>query len=112
MRKATMVGAAALAAVLAFLAGPASAQEAWPSRPVTLVVPWAAGGPVDTVARIVAARIGELLGQQMVIENVGGAGGMTGTTRVAKAAPFTSVRPTTRSPISPTRRCFPTARAY
>ena len=77
----------AIAAVA--LASPAVAQETntWPSRPVTLVVPYAAGGPVDTIARIIAARLSELLGQQMVIENVGGAGGMTGTARVAKAAP-------------------------
>ena len=51
------------------------------------MVPYAAGGPVDTIARIIAARLSEILGQQMVIENVGGAGGMTGTVRVAKAAP-------------------------
>jgi tripartite-type tricarboxylate transporter receptor subunit TctC len=86
----------AIAAVA--LASPAAAQDTssaagatsssiWPSRPVTLVVPYAAGGPVDTIARIIAARLSELLGQQMVIENVGGAGGMTGTARVAKAAP-------------------------
>jgi tripartite-type tricarboxylate transporter receptor subunit TctC len=78
-----IAAAAALAAYATF----ASAQESWPNRPVTLVVPWAAGGPVDTIARIIAARIGELLGQQMVIENVGGAGGIIGTLRVAKAAP-------------------------
>jgi tripartite-type tricarboxylate transporter receptor subunit TctC len=64
----------------------ASAQD-WPTRPVNLVVPYAAGGPVDTVARIMAARLSEVLGQQVVIENVGGAGGMTGAARVAKAAP-------------------------
>ena len=63
------------------------AAQDWPNRPVTLVVPYAAGGPVDTIARIIAARLSEILGQQMVIENVGGAGGMTGTARVAKAAP-------------------------
>jgi tripartite-type tricarboxylate transporter receptor subunit TctC len=80
-----MLRAIALTAFATF-AGPAAAQD-WPSRPVTLVVPWAAGGPVDTVARIIAARASELLGQQLVIENVGGAGGMTGTARVAKAAP-------------------------
>ena len=73
--------------VFAALAGPAHAQDNWPSRPVTLVVPYAAGGPVDTIARIIGARLSELLGQQMVIENVGGAGGMTGANRVAKAAP-------------------------
>jgi tripartite-type tricarboxylate transporter receptor subunit TctC len=76
------IGLAAFAA----LASPAAAQD-WPTRPVTLVVPYAAGGPVDTIARIIAARLSEILGQQMVIENVGGAGGLTGTARVAKAAP-------------------------
>jgi tripartite-type tricarboxylate transporter receptor subunit TctC len=80
-----------LAAALIVLAGPVitspAGAEDWPTRPVTLVVPWAAGGPIDTIARIVAARVSELLGQQMVIENVGGAGGLTGTVRVAKAAP-------------------------
>ncbi len=83
-----MIAGFALAAFTA-LAGPAAAQEssAWPNRPVTLVVPYAAGGPVDTIARIIAARLSEILGQQMVIENVGGAGGLTGTVRVAKAAP-------------------------
>ena len=71
-------------ASLTALTGPAAAQD-WPNRPVTLVVPYAAGGPVDTIARIMAARLSEILGQQMVIENVGGAGGLTGTVRVAKA---------------------------
>ena len=75
----------ALAALVA-VAGPAAAQD-WPARPVTMVVPFAAGGPADTVGRILAPRLSELLGQQVVIENVGGAGGMTGSDRVAKAAP-------------------------
>jgi tripartite-type tricarboxylate transporter receptor subunit TctC len=61
--------------------------QTWPTQPVTMVVPFAAGGPVDTIGRIVAARLGEILGQQVVIENVGGAGGMIGAFRVAKAAP-------------------------
>src|SRR5262245_41082759 len=77
----------AAAALLAAFAGTAHAQANYPDRPITLVVPYAAGGPVDTVARIIATRMSELLGQQMVIENVGGAGGLTGTARVAKAAP-------------------------
>jgi tripartite-type tricarboxylate transporter receptor subunit TctC len=85
MRK-TIIAAIAAFAALAIVASPAAAQD-WPNRPVTLVVPYAAGGPVDTIARIMAARLSELLGQQMVIENVGGAGGLTGTVRVAKAAP-------------------------
>jgi tripartite-type tricarboxylate transporter receptor subunit TctC len=80
-----MIAGIALVALTA-LASPVRAQD-WPTRPVTLVVPFAAGGPVDTISRIVAARMSELLGQQMVIENVGGAGGMTGANRVAKAAP-------------------------
>jgi tripartite-type tricarboxylate transporter receptor subunit TctC len=73
-------------AAFAVLACPALAQE-WPTRPVTLIVPYAAGGPVDTVARIIAARLSEILGHQMMIENVGGAGGLIGAGRVAKAAP-------------------------
>ena len=75
----------ALVAILAW-AGSAPAQT-WPSRPVTMVVPFAAGSASDTVARILAARLSEILGQQVVIENVGGAGGMTGAARVAKAPP-------------------------
>ena len=59
----------------------------FPSRPMTMVVPFAAGGAVDVLGRTIAARAAEILGQQIVIENVGGAGGMTGANRVAKAAP-------------------------
>jgi tripartite-type tricarboxylate transporter receptor subunit TctC len=77
--------AAAFACTLA-LSATAHAQD-WPTRPVTMVVPFAAGGPVDTMGRIMAARLSELLGQQVVVENIGGAGGMTGTARVAKASP-------------------------
>jgi tripartite-type tricarboxylate transporter receptor subunit TctC len=79
----TLIIAVALAATAV---GHAQAQN-WPTRPITLVVPFAAGGPVDTIARILAARMGETLGQQIIIENVGGAGGMTGSLRVAKASP-------------------------
>src|SRR5581483_7946412 len=59
----------------------------WPDRPVTMVVPFAAGGPTDVVGRIMAQRLGEILEQQIVVENVGGAGGMTGAQRVALARP-------------------------
>jgi tripartite-type tricarboxylate transporter receptor subunit TctC len=83
MRK-TLV-AFALAALLQHPAG--APAQTWPSRPISLVVPYAVGGPVDTVARIVSARMSETLGQQIVVENVPGAGGMTGSARVAKAAP-------------------------
>jgi tripartite-type tricarboxylate transporter receptor subunit TctC len=75
----------ALAALLA-LTGTASAQE-WPTRAVTMVVPFAAGGPQDTIARVVAAGLGEILGQQVIVENIGGAGGMLGGDNVARAAP-------------------------
>ena len=68
------------------LTTPAPAQD-WPSRPMTMVVAYAAGGPVDTIARIFGQRLSEVLGQQVVIENIGGAGGMVGASRVAKAAP-------------------------
>ena len=74
-----------LVAMLAW-AAPAGAQD-WPTRPVTMVVPFAAGGPVDTSARIMAARLSELLGQPAIVENIAGAGSMTGANRVAKAPP-------------------------
>jgi tripartite-type tricarboxylate transporter receptor subunit TctC len=64
-----------------------AAAQTWPTRLVTMVVPFAAGGPADTVGRILALRLSELLSQQVIVENVGGAGGMAGTSRVAKAAP-------------------------
>src|SRR6476620_244163 len=76
---------AALAGLLT-LTGTATAQD-WPTRPMTMVVAYAAGGPVDTLARIFGQRLSEVLGQQVVIENIGGAGGMVGAARVAKAAP-------------------------
>jgi tripartite-type tricarboxylate transporter receptor subunit TctC len=76
---------AALATLLA-IAGSAAAQD-YPTRPVTMVIPFAAGGPTDVLGRVVAARMSEILGQQVVVENVGGAGGMTGSKRVATAAP-------------------------
>jgi tripartite-type tricarboxylate transporter receptor subunit TctC len=78
-------GVAAVAAVLAAV-GVANAGT-WPTRPVTMVVPFAAGGPTDVVGRILAARLSEILKQQMVVLNVGGAGGMTGADRVARADP-------------------------
>ena len=74
-------------AVLVSLTCVAALAQDWPSRPVTMIVPFAAGGPADTVGRILAPGLSELLGQQVIIENVGGSGGMTGAARVAKAAP-------------------------
>src|SRR5262249_8652260 len=80
-----MLRAAIAVACAVLWAGSAQAQS-WPTRPMTLVVPYA-GGPIDTIGRIMAARLSEILGQQVVVENVGGAGGMTGAARVAKSAP-------------------------
>jgi len=76
---------AAVAALFA-LAGAAAAQD-YPTRPITMVIPFAAGGPTDVLGRVVAARMSEILGQQIVVENVGGAGGMTGANRVKGATP-------------------------
>jgi tripartite-type tricarboxylate transporter receptor subunit TctC len=73
-------------AALVGAAGPAVAQE-WPTRPLVMVVPYAAGGTTDVIARILGARLSEVLGQTVIVEDVGGAGGMTGVMRVAKAAP-------------------------
>ncbi len=75
----------ALAAFSSVLARPAEA--AYPDRPVTLVVPFAAGGPSDIIARIIAEHWSRTLGQQFVIENVTGAGGTVGVTRVMRAQP-------------------------
>src|ERR1041385_5582455 len=72
--------------IVATLACGAAFAQDWPARPVTMIVPYAAGGPVDTVGRIMAQGLSEALGQQVIIENIGGAGGMTGANRVAKAA--------------------------
>src|SRR5712672_2441502 len=61
--------------------------QSYPSRPITLVVPFAAGGATDAIARILTDPLSHDLGQQIVIETVGGAGGMIGSARVARAAP-------------------------
>lgn len=74
------------ALALALAAAPALAW-AFPDKPVTLVIPFAAGGSTDVVGRIVAEKMGEKLGQQVVVENVGGAGGSLGATQVARAQP-------------------------
>jgi tripartite-type tricarboxylate transporter receptor subunit TctC len=81
----------ALSITVAFGAGGATVgnaqAEEWPTRYVTMVVPFAAGSSSDAVGRIIGARLSELLGQQIVVENAGGAGGTIGTTRVVKARP-------------------------
>ena len=79
------LAAASLIAVL-WSIYPASAQD-WPNRPMTMVAPFAAGGSTDAIARIVADGLSAQLQQPVIVENIGGAGGMTGTNRVAKAVP-------------------------
>src|SRR6059058_2280496 len=76
------------AAILAVLAGVTGAQaQTYPSRPITLVVPFPPGGSTDAAARIMAERMRATLGQSVVIENIGGAGGSIAVGRVARAAP-------------------------
>jgi tripartite-type tricarboxylate transporter receptor subunit TctC len=78
---------AAVISVLSIALSEYGVAQNWPTRPVSMVVPFAAGGATDVVGRILASRLSELLGQQVLVENVGGAGGMTGASRVAKAPP-------------------------
>jgi tripartite-type tricarboxylate transporter receptor subunit TctC len=85
MRRPLLLAAITLAAHLQGIAG-AEAQS-WPARPVSMVVPFAPGGSVDVMGRILAARLSEVLGQQVIVENIPGAGGMLGSARVAKATP-------------------------
>jgi tripartite-type tricarboxylate transporter receptor subunit TctC len=111
---------AALTVVVLAPLNPLLAQD-WPARTITMIVPFPAGGPLDVAARILAQPMGDLLGQQIIIENIGGAGGSTGSSRVAKATagltPTAScsprsrrTMPSTTSRLSPcssrTRRCW------
>src|SRR5580704_19782929 len=77
---------AALAAATIACALPAYADD-FPSHSLTMVIPFAAGGPTDILGRVIAGRMSEIMGQTVIVENVGGAGGMTGAARVANAAP-------------------------
>ncbi|RJG07023.1 tripartite tricarboxylate transporter substrate binding protein BugD [Noviherbaspirillum cavernae] len=80
-----LAGAAAVTMIVAGTA--AHAQTPYPTKTITMIVPFAAGGPTDTVARLVAQSMGNTLKQQIIVENVGGAGGTIGAARVAKADP-------------------------
>ena len=79
-------GAAALLAASIFPIGTASAQT-YPSRPITLIVPYPPGGATDAIARIIQDGMSQSLGQQIVVDNIGGAGGMIAAARAARAAP-------------------------
>ena len=96
-------------ALLAIGLGAASAQT-YPSKPVRIIVPFAAGGAVDALARILSAKLQESLGQPVIVENRAGAGGMTGADLVAKSPPdgYTILQNTNGQAISPppsTARC-------
>ncbi len=81
------VGWSIACALAGALFATAAAAQDWPTRPMTLVVPFAAGGGVDVSARIQAQKMAELLGQPIIVDNMGGAAGMTGAAHVAKSAP-------------------------
>ena len=77
-----------LVCLIVLACGIASAlAESWPSRPVTLMIPFGAGSGTDIVGRILAAKVSDALGQQMIVEDLGGAGGTIAVSRVAKATP-------------------------
>src|SRR5882672_9996892 len=78
--------ALACACAILFAAAPVAAQD-YPRRSITVIVPFAAGGPTDVVTRIIGEHMSRTLGQPLVVENVGGAGGSTGMTRAAQAPP-------------------------
>src|ERR1041384_1239512 len=92
----------ALLASIVCAVGVSPAAAEWPERPVTMVVPFAAGGGTDLLGRVVAKQLSEVLGQQVVVENVGGAGGMIGSARVVKSPPdgYTMVIGTTADAIN------------
>ncbi|QWD13835.1 tripartite tricarboxylate transporter substrate binding protein BugD [Polynucleobacter paneuropaeus] len=82
-----LAGLIAIAASSYLSIAPAMAADAYPNKPITLVVPFSAGGPTDAVARLIAVPMGKDLGQTVIVENTVGAGGTIATTRVARAAP-------------------------
>lgn len=88
LKKTLFAGIAALVSTGTLLgSNPAFAQKDWPTKSISLVVPFAAGGPTDTIARLIAVPMGQALGQTVVVENVAGAGGTIASTKVARAAP-------------------------
>ena len=82
-----MLKGVAIACGILLAATSLARAEAYPARPMTMIIPFAAGGPTDVLGRVMAQRMSEVLGEQVLVENVGGAGGMTGSKRVADAAP-------------------------
>lgn len=97
------IAAAAAVAVGAALPGAALAQQPWPSKPITMVVPFPPGGPTDLVARVLAQQVGQQLGQTVIVDNRPGANGNIGNALVAKAAPdgYTVLYNTSSIALSP-----------
>ena len=88
LKKTLFAGIAAVVSASTLLGSNiASAQKDWPTKSISLVVPFAAGGPTDSIARLIAVPMGQSLGQTVVVENVPGAGGTIASTKVARAAP-------------------------
>jgi tripartite-type tricarboxylate transporter receptor subunit TctC len=87
MRRSLALAVVTALAAIAGIAGAGGAAETYPSRTITMSVPYAPGGPLDTLARILAERLRPVLGQTVIIENVGGAGGSIGVGRVVRSAP-------------------------
>jgi tripartite-type tricarboxylate transporter receptor subunit TctC len=87
MSRRTLAGLATAAVALGLLAAAAPAQDKWPAKPVTIIVPFAAGGNTDVMARIFSEHLSKRLGQQFIVENRAGAGGITGLNAMTKAAP-------------------------
>jgi tripartite-type tricarboxylate transporter receptor subunit TctC len=79
--------ALALVAVSMTMTVSSAIAQTWPTRPVTIVVPFGVGSALDLMARILGSRLSEILGQPVVVENVSGGGGMTGAARIANAPP-------------------------
>ena len=84
MKRRELLAAAGAAGLVGV--APAVRAQAYPTKPITMIVPFAAGGPTDALARVLCQKMSEILGQQIVVENVGGAGGTIGVNKVAKAA--------------------------
>src|SRR5215510_7536085 len=79
--------ARALAAIFAVILTTAASAQTYPNRPITMIVPFPPGGATDAIARIIQTTMSQSLGQQLIIENIGGAGGSIAAARAARAAP-------------------------
>lgn len=86
MKRRNLLAAAGAASVAGLAPAVLRAQAAYPAKPISVVVPFAAGGPTDALARVLCQKMSEVMGQQLIVENLGGAGGTIGVNKVAKAS--------------------------